>query len=354
MGSKYKTMTKICPSGEVAESSEYDTSGCQTTPTGSNGTMTPEARCRLTPGACANAPIPAACPAGRKWTLAGSGIAHCVDVDPVCPWGTSLTHDRLGNPSCVANTCPSNQVLQADGKSCGCSSGLVWNGSSCVAPTPTCSEGVKTTSTAACPYGGTKYYNETTTCPAGAYGAPSTSGAWDTSQCAAQPVTCTPSSYTESAGCSTSGTQYRNVSTTCPSGAYGSPSTAYGAWDTSNCDAACSPTQSTYATACGSGFSGTKYVTTYYSCPSGSSTSEDTSGCGCANGANDYPTCTAPQPPPAETVTCGEWSEVNPPNPVCMVLEYEHTYTRSCSDGSVETSYFSDNSGPCEAGGSGF
>jgi len=308
VGSKYRTMTKACPSGEVVESKEYDTSTCAAAPIGAGGVMTQEARCRITPGACASTPVAANCPAGQKWSLMGSGIAHCVDEDPICPWGTSLTHDKLGNPSCVQNTCPSNQVLQADGKSCGCPSGTGWNGMSCVPPS--CYAGAATTSSAACTWGGTKYYRETTSCPGGVYGAPVTSGAWDESACAPQPVTCTASSTTESAACSggRNGTMYRSVNTSCPSGSYGSPSTSYGGWNESSCAAACTPSQSTYATSCGANYSGTKYITTNYTCPNGSYQTENTSGCGCANGANDFPTCTPP-PPPASCPGVYMWCE---------------------------------------------
>lgn len=53
---------------------------------------------------CSNGPAPHACPVGQHWSLAGTGLAHCVAVDPVCSTSpmTILTHDALGNPSCVA------------------------------------------------------------------------------------------------------------------------------------------------------------------------------------------------------------------------------------------------------------
>lgn len=204
----------------------------------------------------------------------------------------------MGNPSCVQNTCASNQVLQADGKACGCPTNTGWNGSSCVPPS--CFEGTATTSSAACEWGGTKYYRETTSCPSGAYGAPSKSGSWDESACAARPVTCTTSSYSESAACGTgrNGSMYRDVYTTCPSGQYGSPGTSYGGWNESQCTVACTPSESTYGTSCGTNYSGTKYITTHYTCPGGSYQTENTSQCGCANGSTDYPTCTPYSPPP--------------------------------------------------------
>lgn len=368
-GTKFKTLNKVCPSGEVKESETFDTSACQPAAIGSDGALTAAARCRITPGACASLPDPANCPTGRKWSLAGSGIAHCVDVDPVCPTGTELKHDSLGNPSCETVTCPSNKVMKSNG-TCGCRIHQEWNGSKCVtrvdeepvceseithdggtpcvcgtgtsywrtertctgayvrswrdnsrcrgastacpsqpdpAPTPdpdpkpvTCRPSSSTAS-AACTGGatGTRTRTVTTSCPNGSTGSPSTSyGSWNESQCS-QPTTCTPSSSTESAACSggRNGSMTRTVTTSCPSGSSGSPSTSYGAWNENQCSAACTPRSTTSSTSCGSGYSGTKYITTNYACPSGTSTTTDDSGCGCANGANDYPTCRKPLPP---------------------------------------------------------
>lgn len=61
------------------------------------------------------APVPSNCAAGKKWTTAGSGIAHCVAEDPTCTGGTYLVHDALGNPSCVAPVV----VRETRTKSCG-------------------------------------------------------------------------------------------------------------------------------------------------------------------------------------------------------------------------------------------
>jgi hypothetical protein len=52
----------------------------------------------------------------------------------------------------------------------------------------------------------------------------------------------------------------------------------------------------TTATSCGSGYTGTKYVTTTTSCSGGTSSTGDTSNCGCANGAPNYPSCTVIAP----------------------------------------------------------
>ena len=74
--------------------------------------------CTVNPGACQSAPVPSTCLPAHHWTLMGSGIAHCVADDPVCPGGTELTHDWLGNPSCFVliittetrpRSCPSGQ-----------------------------------------------------------------------------------------------------------------------------------------------------------------------------------------------------------------------------------------------------
>lgn len=310
MGSKYKTSTMACPSGVVTTSTNYDTSGCVTAPSSSGTILTGAARCALTPDACGSTPSPQNCPTGRHWSLLGSNVAHCVQDDPTCPWGTSLKHDSLGNPSCVANTCPSNQVLQGDGVSCACGSGLVWNGSSCAVPPPSCTASDNVTSSQACTSGsGTQYYHKSTTCPGGAYGSPSVSYYWDTSSCVAPPpVTCTASSYTNSQACSSgSGTQSQTVTTSCPGGSYGSPSTSYGAWNTSGCSSPpppCTQTTSTTYQACGSGYTGNIAITTTYLCPSGTSQSQNTGGCGCANGAPDYPTCTIYTPPPPASNIC--------------------------------------------------
>lgn len=351
IGSKYKTSTKACPSGTLTESTDYDTSGCTAAPPPA-GTVNTVSRCKLTPDACAAAPVPQNCANGSHWTLLGSSVAHCVMDDPVCPWGTSLTHDSMGNPSCVQNTCPSNQVLQADGKSCACPSGTGWTGSTCSAPT--CSPSTSTT-TGSCPANmtGTVYYYNYTSCPNGAYGAPAYSSSTDSSGCTAMAATCTASTTQEYGSCGSgmTGNTSRYKYTSCPSGAYGSPSTSYSNWDTSSCQATCTQTSSTAATACGSGYTGTKYITTTQLCPSGTSSSEDTSGCGCTNGGNDYPTCTAPwSPPPPDpqpTVTCGPWNYEDT-SKMCMWAEMQlHTAWRTCSDGSTEYQDYYDNFGSC-------
>lgn len=184
-GTKFRTTTKFCPSGEVKESTSYITSACQASTKDSSGTLTAEARCRITPGACAGTPgalVPADCPSGSKWSLTGSGVAHCVSEDPVCSWGTLLKHDFLGNPRCEQITCTSNQVIQSDGKSCGCSSGLYWTGSKCTAPTPppppSCPTSILTLNEPCC-YGRKLYYR-TTSC------AGVVSGYWDMSSCNCQ------------------------------------------------------------------------------------------------------------------------------------------------------------------------
>lgn len=367
IGSKFKTVTKACPSGTVTQSSDYDTRGCTAAPAPAS-TINNTSRCALMPDSCAIAPVAQSCPTGSHWSLLGSGIAHCVLDDPTCPWGTSLVHDSMGNPSCEQNTCPSNQVLQGDGKSCACGSGLMWNGSTCVPATPSCVESDKPDNTVvACSSGsGYNWRHEVTSCPAGPYGAPKYTYYWDASECSAPaPVTCTANTTYEESACNFRyGTAYRSVTTSCPYGPSGSPSISYGEWDISGCGAywtepapsptptpeptqpSCTPTSSTTATACGSGYTGTKYITTTQNCPSGSSTSEDTSGCGCANGGSDYPTCsppyTPPPPPPAPTVTCGPWSHENTAKMQECPEMQEHEMTRTCSDGTVEVSSYMD------------
>jgi len=253
-GAKYKTSTKSCPSGTVTVSTEYDTSGCLAAPPAA-GSVNYSTRCALTPDACAGSPVAAGCPAGYHWTLVGSNVAHCVADDPSCPWGTSLRHDSMGNPSCTPNTCPSNQVLQSDGASCACPTNTTWNGGSCVAAPPSCVESSQAANTMACGAGftGTMYQVQSTTCPSGPYGSPTTTMSdWVRTNCVAAAPTCAPSTGTESTTCGDpskyTGAMYRTITTSCPSGAYGASSSSYGSWDTG--------------------------------------------GCGCANGALNFPTCT--------------------------------------------------------------
>lgn len=345
-GSKFRTMSKECPSGVITESQEYDTSNCMAAAP-APGAVNTVNKCIVTPDACALAVIPADCPADSHWTLQGSNIAHCVKNDPTCPWGTTLKHDFLGNPSCEANTCPPGQVLQSDGKSCACPSGQVWNGGSCVPATPTCS--VHTQSRyeeCESPYtSGERYSNRDVRCPNGPYGAPyynnwfekwNTCEGDDSSPTTPAPATCSAGSTTEWAMCAAGGqAMWRYHTTSCPGGPYGAPSTSTSDWDTSLCPAespasepapspepapppggnptptpeqppACQDYSVSSRASCGSGYTGEKTVTTYYWCPDGRSTvGEDDSGCGCANGASDYPSCTPPPPPPAQE-TCAE------------------------------------------------
>lgn len=267
MGSKYKTSTKSCPSGAITTSADYDTSGCMTAPP-SAGTVNTATRCIVTPDACGTNPVAKGCTSGYHWTLIGTNIAHCVADDPACPWGTSLRHDAIGNPSCIQNTCPSNQVLQGDGISCACPVNTVWNGGSCVPAPPTCVAGAQRVNPAACGTGfsGTMYQIQTTTCPAGPYGSPSTTtSGYDTSTCTALPPSCSAGSWTEGTTCGDpskyTGSMYRTDTTSCPWGAYGSPSTSYGAWNTS--------------------------------------------ACGCANGALNYPSCLISNPNPFDGTISG-------------------------------------------------
>jgi hypothetical protein len=309
-GTKFLTTTKACPSGTITQSTNYDTSGCVPL-TAAPGAVNTVSKCLVTPDACAPVVTTSNCPTGAHWTLLGSKIAHCVQDDFACGWGQRLTHDALGNPSCVAITCPSTQVLQADGQTCGCPAGQVMTGSTCAVPPPTCVAGSTQGAGVSCPapQSGVRYPITTTTCPGGAYGAPSTTTSYNSSGCTTPAVTCTSSTTVEYGSCSPNiGQMTRFAYTNCPSGAYGSPSYSYSSWDSSGCSAPapppppppppCSTSSSSSSASCGAGYTGTQTITTTYLCPSGTSTSTDTSGCGCANGANNYPSCVLPAPPP--------------------------------------------------------
>lgn len=190
-------------------------------------------RCINNPETCLTAPIAKACPAGKKWSTAGSGIAHCVNVDPVCSSSEKVAYDFLGNPSCVAR----------------CSAGEYWNGASCSPCTKT------STSSGSCKagYNGTAYRTVTTNSCTG-----STSyGSWDYSNCT---LACSESTSTQSGSCQSgyTGTAYRSVTTSSCSG------TTYGSWDYSGCTQApvCSGTSSWNETgSCPANYSGSAYRT---------------------------------------------------------------------------------------------
>lgn len=63
----------------------------------------PAESCSTAVERCAPPPKPSGCAAGEYWSLVGTNIAHCVSNDPTCPPGKFLTHDALGNPSCILN-----------------------------------------------------------------------------------------------------------------------------------------------------------------------------------------------------------------------------------------------------------
>lgn len=252
---------------------------------------------------CVGAPTPKGCGPGKHWSTQGSGIAHCVADDPICTGDNYLTHDALGNPSCVA---------------------------------PVYTNGVETR-VLACSSGyqgaGTNQQRSLTT---NTYTGVTTYGAWATtySDCTPTPPptcangasdypTCTPPT------CSNGGTNWPTCTPppppTCANGASNYPTCTFpppptcanGASDYPICTppvAACSSSDVVVSsTPCGGGQVGgpiEQHQTV--SCP-GSTVGSYTSGtCStpppptCANGATNYPTCTlAATPPPTcpDTVT---------------------------------------------------
>lgn len=170
--------------------------------------------CTASPDSCVTQPIAHACPTGYHWTTAGSNKAHCVQDDPACPVGQSVTHDYLGNPSCIT-----------------CATSTTESGS--------CQAG----------YTGLAYRTKTVDSCAGTT---SYSG-WDYSSCSAS---CGTSSSTQSGSCPSgyTGTAYRSQTVNSCNG-----STTYGAWDYSSCNASCGTSTSTESGSCQSGYTGTAY-----------------------------------------------------------------------------------------------
>lgn len=215
-----------------------------------------QGNCSLSPESCMTAPIAQACPSGKHWTTAGSGIAHCVNVDPVCASSEKVAYDSLGNPSCVSR----------------CSASEYWNGSMC-RPCTTTSNAAGSCQSG---YTGTAYRSVTTNSCTG-----STSyGAWDYSGCT---VACTTSNSTQSGSCQSgyTGTAYRSVSTNSCTGA-----TTYGTWDYSSCTQSCGTSSSTQSGSCQSGYSGTAYRSVTTNSCTGSTT----------YGSWDYSSCSPSAP----------------------------------------------------------
>lgn len=202
------------------------------------------------------------------------------------------TKVNVESGDCEDNTC-AHRVLSIASPSSSSSSTTGGSGTSC---TPSSYQNAATS----CPtgYTGTMYSTTYVTCPNGPTGAPATAiGGTNTSGCTPIPpptVTCTPSAIkdpAESCPPGYSGYQYTTTTTTCPGGSYGVPKTTTSAYDTSSCvkDAApvtCTPSSTTNSpVACGPDFTGTMYSTTSISCPNGSygapvtTTSVNTSGC---------------------------------------------------------------------------
>ncbi|MDO8728634.1 MAG: hypothetical protein Q7K26_01935 [bacterium] len=311
-GQKFTVTTKTCPdgwpNGIITTTSTYDTSHCLRSAPPQNGDRT----CELTPGACSPMPASPGCPLNQHWVLTGSTVAHCVNNDPSCGWGTSLVHDGMGNPSCLANTCPSNKVLQGDGISCACPSGTAWNGSSCVALPPPCTPSSVNGGDVACGAGftGNKHGVTTNSCPGNVL-----TFAWDTSSCVpiVVPPPCTPSIVNGSnvtCGAGFTGTKFLVTTNACPGNIISS------VWNTSSCvpiapPPACTPSIVNGSNVvCDPGFIGFKHGVTTTSCPGSVVTFVwDTSACTpfvappvCANGATNYPTCTPICAPPRQLV----------------------------------------------------
>ena len=171
----------------------------------------------------------------------------------------------------------------------------------------TVNAGCPATSTATSPavacgtgYTGDKFTTYTTTYGPAPACTPTTSSSEDTSGCVAIgcPATSTTTS-TAACGAGYTGNKVTTTTTTYGAAPACTPTTS-SSEDTSGCVAiGCLPSSVTTSTAaCGAGYTGNKvttYTTTYGAAPActpTTSSSEDTSGCACENGATNYPFCT--------------------------------------------------------------
>ncbi|WP_395009105.1 hypothetical protein [Undibacterium sp.] len=337
-GLMFKRTIVTCPDGRVTQSPEYDRSQCVPN-TGNGGYVNP---CIANPALCMGKPKVLGCPPGKHWTMEGLPYAHCVSDDPVCNWGESLKKDAIGEPiGCFPNTCPSNQVLQADGISCACPVGTSWNGTMCVPPIVTCP--ADSTSVSACPAGQTGQITTTTTY-AVVNGAcvPSTSSS---NNC--QVITC-PADSTSVTACPagqtgqiTTTTSYSVVNGAC------APSTS----SSNNCQVITCPANSTSVSACPAGQTGQITTTTSYSvvngaCTPSTSSSNNCQALTCPANTTSFSACPAGQTGQIATTTfyviennsCTPYTSVlntcivNVPNKSCTGKSGYNTTTTSYSD----------------------
>jgi hypothetical protein len=219
----------------------------------------PELNCLTGIERCIAKPKPLPCPVGKHWSLAGSGLAHCVALDPVCTSGTGLQHDALGNPSCVAlppPSCPSGSSWNGSwtASSCvpdpvACPSGTTWDGSSCKPDVPTCPSGTT--------WDGSTCAPDLIACPAAT--------TWNGSSCVADPITCPSGQTWDGSMCVVSAVSCPSGSTwngsTCIVNPVSCPSNT--TWDGSTCVA------NPIVCAAGTIWNGSSCVSTTPTCPSG-------------------------------------------------------------------------------------
>jgi len=254
-----------------------------------------EANCTTAIDRCMPPPKPKPCPPGSHWSLAGTGIAHCVLDTPTCPPGTELKFDGLGNPSCVPEPPKTCSNGASDWPTCTPPTNTCSNGASdwptCTPPTNTCSNGASDWPTCTPP---------TNTCSNGASDWPTcTPPTGICSNGASDWPTCTPPTGT----CSNGASNWPVCTPpTCSNGASDYP--------------VCTPPT------CSNGASNWP-VCTPPTCSNGASDYPVCTPPTCPNGAADWPTCTPPTNP--STYACnaeGDWYGSFVPNyrPASTVL----------------------------------
>lgn len=272
-----------------------------------------QGNCTVSPESCMTAPIAKACPAGKKWSTAGSGIAHCVSADPACASGEKVAYDTLGNPSCVAR----------------CTSSDFWDGSVCRPCTTTSAV------SGACPsgYDGTAYKNVTTNTCAGS----TIDGSWDYSSCTAA---CRSHMWGESQACPGGGSALMSRVNTTDS----CTGTTYGAWNTNACKGACKNVLQTESGSCQANYTGTAYRTNIVNSCTGSIT----------QGTWDYSGCTfspaVAQCPPRETYCYGGSAQSNDPRDAWYTYGYVVYEGPSCERVDYLVGQVSEYDGGCPPG----
>ncbi len=294
-GVQYTMTSKVCPSGVVTVSKDYVTKDC--VPLSSGGSNGGRATINCSTNAdtsCQGEPNAAGCPANMRWSLLGTGVAHCVLISANCGSGTMEIRDAQDNPSCIA--CTQSATSSTAACPAGYNGNIVTTYSTDSCTNVTSTVGVVNSCVLAC-YDTAS--STTTACPAGQYGSIVTH--YSTNSCSGVKTTVSTSN-----GCASCTSSY-SESKACDSGYYGNltrlitnntctGTNSIGNWDAAGCTA-CASTSYDYA-ACPSGYTGNMTRATHSNACTGAVSQEGWSSASCSpceSSYTDYGSCPSGQ-----------------------------------------------------------